>query len=64
MIDRMQLERDAHTVISAEILGSILAPEARPKEKCRHCGGVGAFGPKMICDLCKGSGQLPAPVSF
>lgn len=41
MLDRMLLEKDAHTVITNEVLGRIIVPEARPREACGYCNGTG-----------------------
>lgn len=70
MIDRMQLEYDANTVLTAEILRSIIVPEAKPREICGHCDGTGKVLktlPRLDsneCSACKGTGKTIVPVAF
>ena len=67
MLDRMLLEKEAHGVLTNEILGAIIVPEARPKEECKRCLGTGFDDSpvnQQICTQCTGSGRQPIDPQF
>src|SRR3990167_4589261 len=72
MLDRTLLEKTAHTVLTNEILGAIIVPEARPKEECRRCLGTGNHSVNIlhssaaivVCGQCAGTGRQPIDPQF
>lgn len=63
----MLLEKTANTVLTSEILGAIIVPEARPKEQCRKCQGAGFEDPfinQQLCTQCSGTGSQPIDPQF
>jgi hypothetical protein len=59
----MRLESDANRVLTAELLGNIIVPEALPKESCRRCAGSGSILDRP-CEQCTGSGKQPIDPAF
>lgn len=65
MLNRMLLEKDANTVITNEILGAIIPPDARPRDECEKCDGSGFYVDMQWvngadCTACGGTGKIIA----